>query len=55
MLSVMKGVNGARPLHKVYNTSKRVFSACVVSSRPYSPFRRLRLKRIYQLVVLSIN
>ena len=55
MFSVMNGVNGARPLQRVKRTSKRVFRACLVSSRPSSPFRRLRLNLMYQLVVWSIR
>jgi hypothetical protein len=55
MLSVMKGVNGARPRQRVNRTSNRVLRACLVSSRPYSPLRRRRLNRMYQLVVLSMS
>lgn len=55
MVSVMNGVNGARPLVSVKRTSNRVFNACLVSSIPSSPLSLLRLKRIYQLVVLSMR
>jgi len=55
MVSVMKGMNGARARTRVNRTSNRVFSAAKVSSTPPEPFRRLLLNRMYQFVVFSNN
>jgi anthranilate/para-aminobenzoate synthase component II len=41
--------------HKVYKVSKSVFKAVIVSSGPPSPFKRARLKRMYQLVSSSMS